>query len=80
MHEAVEALIGRLMTDEAFRQQFLADPLGTLTDLRTAGAELTQTEIAALVFTNRALWILAAAEIDPRLQKVALSPQKEGVR
>ena len=80
MHETVEALIGRLITDEAFRRQFLADPLGTLMDLRAAGAALTPTEIAALVFTNRALWILAAAEIDPRLQKVALTSTEEGVR
>lgn len=76
MHRAVEALIGRLITDEAFRRQFLEDPAGTLMAARVNGIELTPTEIAALIHTNRAVWILAAAELDPRLQKVSLTNEE----
>ena len=71
----VEALIGRLITDEQFRAAFLGNPLGTLLDLRSRGFELTETEVAALVKTDPAMWTGAAELIDPRLHKASLITQ-----
>ena len=68
----VEMLIGRLITDDQFRIDFLNDPEGTLVAIRDLGFELTPTEIAALVNTNRSLWGRVAQELDARLQKASL--------
>ena len=68
----IEMLIGRLITDEDFRCGFLADPESTLLELSDRGLELSRTEIAALVGTDPTLWARAAADLDPRLQKVSL--------
>jgi hypothetical protein len=68
----VELLIGRLITDEQFRSDFLDDPEATLLALCERGVDLSRTEIAALVATNRVLWQQAAELIDPRLQKASL--------
>ena len=68
----VEAVIGRLVTDEAFRAMFLRDPAATLTQVVERGYDLTSLEIAALTATNPGLWSRAAEQIDPRLQKVSL--------
>jgi hypothetical protein len=67
----VEILIGRLITDEVFRSDFLADPENTLLALSDLGLELSRTEIAALVNTDPTLWALTADRIDPRLQKAS---------
>jgi hypothetical protein len=76
-HRIIEVLIGRLITDEQFRGEFLQDPEGTLLELCDRGLELSKTEIAALVNTDRALWTRSAGEIDPRLQKASFT---NGVR
>jgi hypothetical protein len=68
----VEILVGRLITDEQFRREFLADPEITLMALRERGLELSRTEIAALLNTDAALWVRTADGIDPRLQKTSL--------
>jgi hypothetical protein len=68
----VEILIGRLVTDEGFRSEFLGDPEVVLFDLRDRGLELSPTEISALVSTDRAIWTIAADRLDPRLQKSRL--------
>jgi hypothetical protein len=68
----IEMLIGRLITDEQFRCEFLDDPETTLIDLRDRGLELSRTEIAALVSTDPALWVSTAERLDPRLQKISL--------
>jgi hypothetical protein len=68
----VEMLTGRLITDEQFRATFLANPEGTLFELCDRGFELTRTEIAAMVTTDRVMWSQAAALLDARLQKVSL--------
>jgi hypothetical protein len=65
-------LVGRLITDEQFRSEFLQDPERILLELCDRGLELSRTEIAALVNTDRTLWARAADAIDPRLQKVSL--------
>jgi hypothetical protein len=77
----VELLIGRLMTDEQFRTDFLAAPEQTLLDLCNRGFELSRTEIAALVATDRTLWARTADAIDARLQKASFKNQiEEGER
>ena len=67
----VEVLIGRLVTDEQFRSEFIEHPEKTLGELRERGMDLSRSEIAALVNTDPALWSRIAETIDPRLQKVA---------
>jgi hypothetical protein len=68
----IEMLIGRLITDEQFRSEFLNDPEKTLLALRDMGMDLNKTEIAALVNTDPALWARTGEAIDPRLQKASL--------
>ena len=68
----IEMVIGRLITDEQFRSEFLQDPDATLIGLSDRGLELSRTEIAALLNTDRALWARIADAIDPRLQKASL--------
>lgn len=67
----IEILIGRLITDEAFRSAFRSDAQSTLTGFMEAGYELTSVEVAALCATPTELWEQAAARIDERLQKVS---------
>jgi hypothetical protein len=67
----IEMLIGRLITDEEFRAEFLRAPEQTLIDLRDRGMELSRTEIAALVNTDPTVWGRTTEEIDPRLQKAS---------
>jgi hypothetical protein len=68
----VEMLIGRLITDEQLRTEFLDDPEGTLRGLCELGLDLSPTEIDALVNTDRALWQMAADLVDSRVQKASL--------
>jgi hypothetical protein len=69
---SIELVIGRLATDEEFRQTFQADPRQTLAGLLARGTHLNHTEIEALVATDRLLWSHVADRIDPRLQKANL--------
>ena len=71
----IELLIGRLITDEQFRAEFLGNPERTLQGLCERGLELSRTEMAALINTDPELWSRTADAIDPRLQKVSF--QKE---
>jgi hypothetical protein len=69
---SVEIVIGRLVTDEAFRIEFFKDTAMTLTRFIETGYELTSLEIAALKATDTDVWAQAAEQIDSRLQKVSL--------
>lgn len=69
---SIEMVIGRLVTDEEFRQTFLNDPHQALADLLERGTHLTPAEVAALVATDSELWAMVADRIDERLQKVSL--------
>lgn len=69
----IEMLIGRLITDERFRSEFLDSPEATLNNLCALGLELSRSEIAALVDTEPSLWTQAAARLDRRLQKINLT-------
>lgn len=68
----VEIVIGRLVTDEAFRTAFLEDPAATLMRFVDSGYDLTPLEIAAVIATHVGVWVEAAEQIDPRLQKISL--------
>ena len=68
----IEMVIGRLVTDEEFRQTFLSDPHLALAELLERGTHLTHAEIAALIATQPSLWGRVAEEIDQRLQKASL--------
>ncbi len=68
-HKTVQLIIGQILTDEALRGRFLDAPVETLTILRERGFELTNTEIDALVRTDRRLWDAGANWIDSRLQR-----------
>lgn len=69
----VQFIIGRILTDEELRANFLERPLATLASLRDAGFELTSTEIDALARTDRRLWQSGARWLDARLQRCRLS-------
>jgi hypothetical protein len=68
----IEIAIGRLLTDEEFRQTFLSSPHVALGELLQRGTQLSHAEIGVLVAIDRAFWVRVADQIDPRLQKVSL--------
>ena len=72
MQRSIEVLIGRLITDEDFRRLFITDPRAALEAAADCGLSFSQSEIAALIATNRNLWDQVADQIDPRLQKASL--------
>jgi len=76
-HRSVEVLIGRLITDEAFRDAFLANRVLTLQAFVEAGHELTRVEVSAIHATPATLWRVVANQIDPRLQRAKLSGNAE---
>jgi hypothetical protein len=69
---AIEIIVGRLVTDEAFRKAFERDPRHTLEQLLAQGVGLTETEIVALIETRPTLWAEMGDQIDPHLQKADL--------
>jgi hypothetical protein len=72
-HRTVQLIIGRILADEEFRDEFLAHPAATLAGLRDRGIDLTDAEAAALVDTDRGLWTLGAKRLDARLQRCRLT-------
>ena len=77
-HNGVESVIGKLVTDERFRERFFVDARGALDELKGRGCEVTAVEIAALLTIDPAALDAFAAGMDPRLQK--LDVQKLDVR
>ncbi|MBI1950164.1 MAG: Franean1_4349 family RiPP [Acidobacteria bacterium] len=67
---SVERVIGRLVTDEAFRRRFAEEPLAALREAIECGAELTSLELQALVSIDAQLVDRIASAIDPRLLKI----------
>jgi hypothetical protein len=67
-------VLGRLMTDEAFRAGFATDPHRALGELLESGIHLSHAAIATLMAIDLTRWERLAAEIDPRLQKASLKP------
>jgi hypothetical protein len=76
-HRTIERLIGRLLTDEELRHEFIRFPRRTLGDLSEQGWELSRLEVAALLATDIGLWSEVAARIDPRLQRCSLKTPSE---
>jgi hypothetical protein len=68
----VERVIGRLVTDEAFRNSFREDPTAALDDLIERGMTLNPCELRALVNLDPELINAFADAIDPRIQKTDL--------
>ncbi len=68
----VEAVIGRLVTDEGFRRRFSEDPAAAIDDLVANGIALTPVERRALLEIDAAACEQFADRVDPRLQKVCL--------
>jgi hypothetical protein len=73
---SIEILIGRLITDEAFRSASFQHPRRAVDAFVETGHELTATEIDAIATVAREFWHQAGAQIDPRLQKASLSTHK----
>ena len=69
----VEILIGRLITDEAFRDAFVMNRSAALQRFQDMGYELTAVEIAAVLAVPAQWWRDVATQIDVRLQKADLS-------
>lgn len=67
---SVELVIGRLVTDAAFRRAFARAPAEVVRMLERGGHALSPVEIAALVATSPEVWARAAEALDPRLRKV----------
>jgi hypothetical protein len=71
-HRTIERVIGRLLTDEELRQDFIGAPRRTLAELSEQGWELSRLEVDALLATEIGLWAEVAVRIDPRLQRCSL--------
>ena len=71
MHRHIELLIGRLATDEDFRDAFRRDPEKTLADAAAWGLALSAIEVNALLSTDQTLWDRIARDLDSRLQKAS---------
>lgn len=65
----VELFVGRLMTDEAFRERFCREPAEAINDLAREGVQLTCIEIESLSKISPALAKIFAEALDPRIQK-----------
>jgi len=70
---SIEVLIGRFITDEAFRDAFLANRVVALQAFVDAGHEMTSVEVSAIHATPATLCRVVANQIDPRLQRAKLS-------
>ena len=68
----VERLLGRLLTDEALRERFLAGPEKALGEFIAEGWPLTDTERAALSTLDQEALARFASEVDPRIRKASL--------
>jgi DNA-binding CsgD family transcriptional regulator len=67
----VQIVIGRLLTDEAFRRQFEQCRRECLASVCGHGIDLDRTEIAALVEADARVWTDMASQIDRRLCQTA---------
>ena len=68
----IERVIGRLLTDEELRHEFIRAPRRTLAALNEQGWGLNSIEVDALLATETGLWSETAARIDSRLQRCSL--------
>lgn len=66
--QAVERAIGKLVTDEAFRERFAMDPAGASLE---AGLALSSIELAALVHIPGEVLAQLAGRLDDRIRRLA---------
>ena len=66
-HWGVQILVGRLLTDQAFRHQFNRSGRRCLNVVRSEGLEISPHEGRALLDIESATWDRLAASIDARL-------------
>jgi hypothetical protein len=69
---AVERVVGKLVTDEGFRNQFFADPEGASVRV---GAELSPDELDALTRIPPDALTSLCASIDDRICRLHITPQ-----
>jgi DNA-binding NarL/FixJ family response regulator len=67
-HLGVQLVVGRLLTDEQFRQRFEQRRHECLLSVRDGGVDLDDDEMAALMDVDPAVWARMASRIDHRLQ------------
>jgi hypothetical protein len=68
----VEAFIGKLVTDEAFRRRFKQSPGETVDEVVAEGVPLTEVERRALLAMDACACEEFAERVDPRLLKICL--------
>ena len=68
----VELLLGRLLTDEELRHNFLRSPADVVDAFRRQGWELTDGEHEALTTTDVTGWAEVASRIPSRLRRCSL--------
>jgi hypothetical protein len=69
---SVEQVIGKLATDEEFRQRFDKSRGGTLTEAIADGLQLTPVEQRALLGLDITACERFAGCLDPRIQRISL--------
>jgi hypothetical protein len=73
-HKTFQPIIGRILTDEEFRDRFLANPVDMPSPRSEMGDEVTRGEIEALTAIERRLGKVGTDWIDSRLQRCTLGP------
>jgi DNA-binding NarL/FixJ family response regulator len=71
----VQLVIGKLVTDETFRQIFERRADETLATLRAQGIDLSESEVSAFLDTDPVVWASLAMRIDHRLKLVGARRQ-----
>jgi len=70
--DAVERTLGKLLTDESFRERFFTAPRVTV---GAAGLRLSDIELAALSGLSRSALRSFSASLDPRICRLGPPPQ-----
>lgn len=78
--KTVERILGKLATDEEFRQRFRSNPEGALPPVGHEPEELTPVEREALASLDPELLERFADALDPRLQRVRIPAAAAGGR
>ncbi len=70
--QAVEQTLGKLLTDESFRERFFTTPRETVS---AAGLRLSDIELSALSGLSRSALRSFSASLDPRICRLGPAPQ-----
>ena len=71
IQQSLEIFIDELVMDEELRQSFFRNPRKTLRLAADWGLPLSDSEICALLATNRSFWDQVVEALDVRLQQAA---------